>query len=113
MNVTEGQESPAKPPNCRVRGSSGKGKPIFWNFNNQRILVTGASSGIGEATARLLAASGASVALVSEREAELDAVVQSICATGGRALAFVADFSQPEQVEGLVCRVEERLGPLD
>src|SRR5579871_1658085 len=107
------KESACQPPKCRGNEASGKGVDMALNLKDQRILITGASSGIGEATARLLASAGASVALVSEREAELNAVVQAIGDAGGRALAWVADFSQPEQVEGLVCRVEEQFGPLD
>lgn len=77
------------------------------------ILITGASSGIGEATARRFAQAGARVVLVSEHEESLHAVAQSICEAGGQAAAIVADFSKPEQVEGLIARAEQAMGPLE
>lgn len=76
------------------------------------MLVTGASSGIGEATARLMAASGVRVVLVSEQEAPLHAVADSIEAAGGKAFPLVADFARSDQVEGLVSRAEQLAGPL-
>lgn len=77
------------------------------------VLITGASSGIGEAAAREFARKGAQVVIVSEREADLNAVAQSIVSAGGQAKALVADFSKPEQVEGLFARAEAEGGPLD
>lgn len=78
-----------------------------------RALVTGASSGIGEATARLLAGEGISVVLVSEQEKELLAVAQQIRAGGVDATAIVVDLTCREQVAGLIERVEQESGPLD
>lgn len=78
-----------------------------------RVLITGASSGIGAAAARLFAKGGADVVLVSEREDDLNEVACEIHAAGGKATALVADFSNPEQVEGLIARVEDEGGPLD
>ena len=83
------------------------------DFTNRCILVTGASSGIGEATARKFAAQGANVGLVAYCTEELDAVVDSICVAGGNAVSFVADFAHSEQVRGLVAKFEQKVGPLD
>jgi short-subunit dehydrogenase len=77
------------------------------------VLITGASSGIGEAAARLFATSGAQVVLVSERADDLHNVANSIQEAGGKAIPVVADLSRPEQVAGLIGRVEEQAGPLD
>lgn len=83
------------------------------NQNEVRALVTGASSGIGEATARAFAATGATVVLVSEQEKALLSVARSICAQGGQATSIVADFCHQEQVVGLIERIEQQVGPLD
>ena len=76
-------------------------------------MVTGASSGIGEATARALAALGAKVVITSEKTAEIEAIAQSIEDAGGCALPFAADFAEPDQIEGLIARAEQAAGPLD
>ncbi len=77
------------------------------------MLVTGASSGIGEAAAREFARRGAKVGLVAHCAEELNPVVASIVKAGGHATALLADFSAPGQVAGLVAKFEAQVGPMD
>lgn len=74
-------------------------------------LVTGASSGIGEATAAALAEEGARVALVARRKDRLDALAERI--GGDRALVIEADVTDPDQAAGAVERSVSELGRLD
>ncbi|MFC7492959.1 MULTISPECIES: SDR family NAD(P)-dependent oxidoreductase [unclassified Nocardioides] len=79
----------------------------------RRILVTGASSGIGEATAKAVAARGATVLLVARRADELDRVRREIEATGGRAAAYPCDLTDLDAVDALVAQVLDEHGAVD
>ena len=76
-------------------------------------LVTGASSGIGAATARRLATEGAAVAAVARRKDRLDDLVKQIEAGGGRALAVEADITSIDEATGAIARTVAELGRLD
>lgn len=76
-------------------------------------LVTGASSGIGEATALALAAQGAKVALAARRVERLDALVTRIKGAGGEALALACDVADEGQINRAVQAVQEQWGRLD
>lgn len=78
------------------------------------VLVTGASRGIGAATARLLAAHGASVAVnYVKNEQAARAVAEQITSTGGRAIAVAADVRDRAQVDAMVSAASSELGPID
>jgi NAD(P)-dependent dehydrogenase (short-subunit alcohol dehydrogenase family) len=76
-------------------------------------VVTGASSGIGEATARELAARGASVVLAARAAEKLESLETEISASGGRALAVQTDVSARDSVEAMVGKTVEAFGSLD
>jgi NADP-dependent 3-hydroxy acid dehydrogenase YdfG len=76
-------------------------------------LVTGASSGIGEATAVALAEEGSAVALVARRRDRLEALAERIGKTGGRALVIEADVTDLEQARQAVATTVAELGRLD
>lgn len=76
-------------------------------------LVTGASSGIGEATAEQLAAAGAKVAVVARREDKLQALAGRIRDAGGVVEVIAADITDPEQARAAVATTVETLGRLD
>lgn len=76
-------------------------------------VVTGASSGIGEAIALRLAEEGAVVGLLARRGALLDELVGRVARRGGRAIPLVADVTDPRQVEAEIARLMELAGRLD
>jgi NADP-dependent 3-hydroxy acid dehydrogenase YdfG len=76
-------------------------------------VITGAGSGMGLETARLLARDGAAVVLLGRRQEALDAVATTIRAEGGTALALAADITRPDEVPHALERVRAELGPVD
>ncbi len=82
-------------------------------LHNKIVIVTGASSGIGRAVARLFAAEGAKVVLNARSEAPLAAVVQAIRAEGGEAIAISGDVTEEATHIRLVEAARERFGGLD
>ena len=83
------------------------------NITNKVVVITGASSGIGEGTAKLLAEQGARVVLGARRLDRINAVVQEISATGGKAIGFACDVMKRAEVEALIQKAVDNFGRVD
>lgn len=77
------------------------------------VVITGASSGLGEAAARLLSDQGATVVLGARRSDRLQALASEIAEKGGKALAVNADVTDKDQVRNLVDKAVESFGRID
>jgi NAD(P)-dependent dehydrogenase (short-subunit alcohol dehydrogenase family) len=86
-------------------------KPV--ELEGKRILLTGASSGIGEAGAEQLAREGATVVVVARRQDLLDALAHRITAAGGAAISIPCDLSDMGAIDALVADVQKRIGGVD
>lgn len=82
-------------------------------LQNHTAIVTGASSGIGRATARQLIAQGAKVALFARGQEKLDALAAELRATGGTVLPVSVDVTDEAAVNAATARVEAELGQVD
>jgi NADP-dependent 3-hydroxy acid dehydrogenase YdfG len=83
------------------------------DLSAQVVAITGASSGIGEATALACARAGAAVALAARRTERIEALAQRIVADGGRAIAIETDVGEEAQARAFVERTHAELGRLD
>jgi NAD(P)-dependent dehydrogenase (short-subunit alcohol dehydrogenase family) len=77
------------------------------------VVITGASAGVGRATARAFARQGAAVGLIARGSERLESALLEIEALGHRGVVVEADVADPEQVEAAAARIEEELGPID
>jgi NADP-dependent 3-hydroxy acid dehydrogenase YdfG len=83
------------------------------NIKDKVVVITGASSGLGEATARHLSAHGAIVVLGARRIARLDALVAELTRSGGRAIARETDVTRVDEVKALVDAAVQTYGRID
>lgn len=88
------------------------GKPTS-NGHDQVVVVTGASGGIGRATARRFGARGAQVALLARGEKGLAGAAHDVETAGGKAMTLSVDTADPQQIEQAAVDVERRFGPID
>ena len=83
------------------------------NIADKVVVITGASSGIGESAAKLLARQGAKVVLGARRKGRIDAVVKEISAAGGTAIGFPVDVTKRADVEALIQAAVDSFGRVD
>ncbi len=88
-------------------------KPVLKPLADQVIAITGASSGIGLATARMAAERGASVVLIARDEAALRTIAAEITAAGGTADAYAADVGDADAVRAAAAHARQRFGRID
>lgn len=100
---------PPIPPKLQLQRAGGSKVELA----GKRILLTGASSGIGEAAAEKFARRGAVVAVVARREDRLNDLVKRISEGGGTAHAFPADLSDLAEIDKVAAAVESELGGVD
>lgn len=82
-------------------------------LSNKVAIITGASSGIGYATAKLFAREGAKLVLAARRQTELDALVEEITQAGGQAVAHAGDIKDEAYAQALVEQAKQHFGGLD
>jgi NADP-dependent 3-hydroxy acid dehydrogenase YdfG len=83
------------------------------NIQEKIVVITGASSGLGEATARLLSAQGARVVLGARRHDRIASLADDLARSGGKAIAIPTDVTEPEQVKRLVDAAVQAHGRID
>src|SRR6266516_964104 len=88
-------------------------KMMSHNIEGKVVVITGASSGLGEATARLLSAQGATVVLGARRVDRLQSLADELTGSGGKALAVATDVTHCEQVKRLVDAAVQTFGRID
>ncbi len=83
------------------------------NIEGKVVVITGASSGLGEATARMLSAEGAAVVLGARRVDRIEALAKELSDAGGKALALQTDVTRAADVQRLVDAAVEKFGRID
>jgi clavulanate-9-aldehyde reductase len=83
------------------------------SIKDKVVIITGATSGIGEATARVLAQAGAIVVLAGRRRERLEKLLADIEKSGGQALAVPTDVTKYDSVRGMVDAVQQKYGKID
>ena len=92
----------------KVRGDRRVGRG-----SGEVVVITGASAGVGRATARAFARRGARIGLIARDSDALSAACDDVHALGGKAVMCVGDVARPAEVETAAAMIEERLGPIE
>jgi NADP-dependent 3-hydroxy acid dehydrogenase YdfG len=98
---------------ARLAASPNQEKPMSNNIQGKVVVITGASSGLGESAAHHLAKLGATVVLGARRKDRLNSIAQKIAAEGGKALTVTADVTKRADVDGLVKKAVDTYGKID
>jgi NAD(P)-dependent dehydrogenase (short-subunit alcohol dehydrogenase family) len=103
-----------------VEGRAGQHRTVNWkahklmtDMKRQVVVITGASAGVGRATARAFARTGSCLGLLARGREGLDGARREVEAVGGMALVIQTDVADPAQVEAAAAAVEEQFGPID
>lgn len=83
------------------------------NVSGKVVVITGGSSGLGEATAKMLSSMGATIVLAARRKDRIDALAEEIKNNGGKALAVVTNVTDVEQVKALIEAAVKEFGKID
>ncbi len=83
------------------------------NISGKVVVITGASSGLGEATARHLSQLGAKVVLAARRKERLEQLVSELVAAGGEAVAYQTDVTRADEVKALIQGALDTFGRVD
>ena len=103
----------ARPVPDGPQGVSGGSPDRWFRVDDQVAVVTGGASGIGEATAEVLAAAGAAVVVADLDEAGAQRTAKSVVEAGGRAVAMAVNTAKQAEVDALVDRAVSEYGQLD
>ena len=90
-----------------------RGEKCVTDKKPEIVVITGASAGVGRATARLFGKNGAWIGLIARDRERMESAKTEIENEGGRAIAIVADVADPSQIEAAADQVERELGPID
>src|SRR3954452_5899964 len=100
-------------PACGKRSRHRRGNMHQPDLSGRVAAITGASSGIGEATALKLARAGAAVSVAARRAERIEELAERINDQGGRGVAIETDVSDEQQANAFITRTNDELGRLD
>src|SRR5438309_2051257 len=108
MGLNRGSARSMPPPPGSSHASDDAEDPMRTQLDDQRavVVITGASAGVGRATARAFARRGACIGLIARGRSGLEATKRDVEALGGRAIVFPADVAEAEAMEAAAAAIE-------